>query len=237
MLQLDWPVMCSGRSWRTGYALPGFSPRAPGPPLAPQRKGGGGPRGEKPPPRGGALADQTRRFQPTAPVPAAAPCLTLPLPKRLTLHDRRKGGARVLPGGGIMAGECQRIEKQIPPRARAPNPRGYPEFSPVGGSDALRLGRLYSRYPIFNNGTCRKRRYLLFTACPYIVGAGTRRDVRRCLCRVHQHFSAKAPCGPPYCAVEKHPAADQGGGHDLSRSRWNRTVGHAARIGYPPDEI
>ena len=163
-----------------GLRLPGFGPRAPGL-TEPTRPG-----------------DQTRRFQPARARPGGRPMPDTPLPERLTLTVV-EGGARVLLEGGIMAGDAERIEKQI--TALDPQPEGVILNSPGGSvSDALRLGR-YLRDAELT--TALRSGDICYSACPYLLAAGTSRDVPEdASVGVHQHFFGESTLLPAFVAVE-----------------------------------
>jgi len=180
MLQLGLAGMLFWGDLGDGLRLPGFSPRAPGL-TEPTRPG-----------------DQTRRFQPDRARPGGRPMPDTPLPKRLTLTVV-EGGARVLLEGGIMAGDAERIEKQI--TALEPQPDGVILNSPGGSvSDALRLGR-YIRDTDLT--TALRSGDICYSACPYMLAAGTRRDVPDdASVGVHQHFFGESTLLPAFVAVE-----------------------------------
>ncbi|MCP3881780.1 MAG: hypothetical protein GY701_25835, partial [Sulfitobacter sp.] len=109
------------------------------------------------------------------------------------------GGTRVLLEGGIMAGDAERIEKQI--TALDPQPEGVILNSPGGSvSDALRLGR-YLRDAGLT--TALRSGDICYSACPYLLAAGTSRDVPEdASVGVHQHFFGESTLLPAFVAVE-----------------------------------
>ncbi len=163
-----------------GLRLPGFGPRAPAL-TEPVRPG-----------------DQTRRFRPDRASPGGQPMPTTPLPDRLTLTVV-EGGKRALLEGGIVAGDAERIEKQL--SALEPKPDGVILNSP-GGSvrDALMLGR-YLRDAALS--TALRSGDICYSACPYLLAAGIERVVPDdASVGVHQHFFGESTFLPAFIAVE-----------------------------------
>ncbi|WP_373029729.1 hypothetical protein [Sulfitobacter sp.] len=165
---------------RDGLRLPGFGPRAPEL-TDPVRPG-----------------DQTRRFRPDRAPPGGRPMPSSPLPDRLTLTVV-EGGQRALLEGGIVAGDAERIEKQL--AGLDPKPQGVILNSPGGSvQDALLLGR-YLRDADLT--TALRSGDVCYSACPYLLAAGTRRTIPDdASVGVHQHYFGESTLLPAFVAVE-----------------------------------
>lgn len=165
---------------QSGLRLPSFGPKAPSL-TEPIRPG-----------------DQTRRFrQDRAPAPGR-PMPDTPLPDRLTLTPVEAGKA-VLLEGAIVQGDAERITKQL--EALTPQPARVILNSP-GGSvrDALDLGR-HLRDAGLN--TAMRDGDICYSACPYLLAAGTTRDIpNTASVGVHQHYFGKSTILPAFIAVE-----------------------------------
>ena len=166
---------------RDGLRLPGFGPRAPEL-TDPVRPG-----------------DQTRRFRPDRAPPGGRPMPSSPLPDRLTLTVV-EGGQRALLEGGIVAGDAERIEKQL--AGLDPKPQGVILNSPGGSvQDALLLGR-YLRDADLT--TALRSGDVCYSACPYLLAAGTRRTIPDdASVGVHQHYFGESTLLPAFVAVEE----------------------------------
>ncbi len=165
---------------QAGFRLPSFGPKAPSL-TEPIRPG-----------------DQTRRFrQDRAPAPGQ-PMPTTPLPERLTLTPVEAGQTALLEGA-IVAGDAERIAKQLD--ALTPRPARVLLNSP-GGSvrDALELGR-HIRAEGFE--TAMRAGDICYSACPYLLAAGTARDIpETASVGVHQHYFGESTILPAFAAVE-----------------------------------
>ena len=165
---------------QAGFRLPSFGPKAPSL-TEPIRPG-----------------DQTRRFrQDRAPAPGQ-PMPTTPLPERLTLTPVEAGQTALLEGA-IVAGDAERIAKQLD--ALTPRPARVLLNSP-GGSvrDALELGR-HIRAEGFE--TAMREGDICYSACPYLLAAGTARDIpETASVGVHQHYFGESTILPAFAAVE-----------------------------------
>ncbi|KIN60419.1 Periplasmic protein-like protein [Sulfitobacter noctilucae] len=165
---------------RDGLRLPGFGPRAPAL-TEPIRPG-----------------DQTRRYRPDrAPAPGQ-PMPNTPLPDRLVLTVIEAGGT-VLLEGSIAAGDGVRLAKDI---AALSTPPERVILNSPGGSvrDALELGA-FLRDSGFE--TAMRDGDICYSACPYVLAAGTARDIPdTASVGVHQHYFGESTLLPAFVAVE-----------------------------------
>lgn len=161
---------------QNGFSMPSFGPRSPS---------------LRDPVRPG---DQTRRFNPSRPVPGAAD----PLPERLTLTSL-SGGDAILLEGAIEGGDAARILKLIEELPQAPT-RAI--LNSPGGSvqDALELGRALRRAGM---QTQMRSGDICYSACPYLLVAGVSRTVPDdAFVGVHQHYFGESTLLPAFVAVE-----------------------------------
>ena len=198
----------------TGLRIPSFGPDAPSL-TEPVRPG-----------------DQTRRFRPDRAPPGGRPMPSGPFPDRLTLTPVEVGAAALLEGA-IVAGDAERIVKQLDELDPAPT-RIY--LNSPGGSvgDALDLGR-YLRRAAMN--TELRDGDICYSACPYLLAAGVERVVPdSASVGVHQHYFGESTLLPAFVAVE-----------DIQRGQ-GEVMGYLADMGIdplvmrhalatPPDEI
>jgi hypothetical protein len=161
---------------QNGFSLPRFGPQSPS--LSdPVRPG-----------------DQTRRFNPSRPVPGAAD----PLPERLMLTSV-SGGTAILLEGAIEGGDAARILKLI---GELPQPPARAILNSPGGSvqDALELGRALR---LAGMETQMRSGDICYSACPYLLVAGTTRTVPEdAFVGVHQHYFGESTLLPAFVAVE-----------------------------------
>lgn len=180
IFQIGLAAMLFWDDLRDGWQLPGLGPRAPSL-TEPVRPG-----------------DQTRRYRPDrAPVPGR-PMPDTPLPERLTLTVV-EAGARVLLEGAISEGDAPRIAKLIDDLPQPP--QGVILNSPGGSvQDALKLGRHLRASELT---TALRDGDVCYSACPYLLAAGTSRDVPdTASVGVHQHFFGESTLLPAFVAVE-----------------------------------
>ncbi|MGB3243740.1 MAG: hypothetical protein WBB25_04360 [Sulfitobacter sp.] len=180
VFQLGLGVLLFWGDLRNGLSLPRFGPKAPSL-TEPIRPG-----------------DQTRRYRPDrAPAPGR-PMPDTPLPERLVLTPVEAGRAALLEGS-IADGDAERIVKQID--ALTPAPERVILNSP-GGSvrDALDLGRHLRDAGI---NTSMRDGDICYSACPYLLAAGTLRDIPdTASVGVHQHYFGENTLLPAFVAVE-----------------------------------
>lgn len=140
--------------------------------------------------------DQRRLFDPGY-QPRTGPAPSGPLPERLTLT--REDGATYRLEGGIEEGDADRIAKQL--TDAAPAPETLILQSPGGSvADALDLGRYIRNAGI---ATMMLPGEVCYSACPYILAAGVRRDIPdTASVGVHQHYFGESTILPASFAVE-----------------------------------
>ncbi|KIN64002.1 Periplasmic protein-like protein [Sulfitobacter noctilucicola] len=165
---------------RNGLSLPGFGPRAPSL-TEPIRPG-----------------DQTRRYREDRAPSPGQPMPDTALPDRLVLTVV-EAGQTVLLEGSIAGGDGARIAKDI--AALPQQPQRIILNSPGGSvSDALELGRFIRAEGI---ETRMREGDICYSACPYVLAAGTVRDIPEGgSVGVHQHYFGQSTLLPAFVAVE-----------------------------------
>ena len=148
--------------------------------------------------------DQTRRYSPHD-LPDDQPAgpefpRSDDVPQRLRFTETRIGdAAAVLIEGSIEPGDGRRFAEYLAGRQSAPQIIAL--HSPGGSvADALEIGRMIrdAGWPVTlqPGAAC-------FSACPYILAAGTERQVsRRAKVGVHQHYFGENTLLPAFVAVE-----------------------------------
>lgn len=142
--------------------------------------------------------DQTRRYRPDrAPAPGQ-PMPSSPLPDRLVL-TAIEAGETILLEGSIAAGDGARMSGEIDKLPK--NPTRIILNSPGGSvGDALELGR-FLRDQGF--ATALRDGDICYSACPYVLAAGTTRDIPDGgSVGVHQHYFGQSTLLPAFVAVE-----------------------------------
>ncbi len=164
-----------------GFRLPGMTPAAPrlSEPVRP--------------------GDQRRVFDPSRQRPPLDPARDAgELPERLTLTETGTGGEWRLEGA-IAPGDGARVIGLI--EAADPAVETLVLQSPGGSvGDALELGRHLREAGI---GTRMLRGEICYSACPYLLAGGARRDIEEgASVGVHQHYFGKSTILPAFVAVE-----------------------------------
>lgn len=160
----------------SGFSLPTTDPRPPGLDQ-PARPG-----------------DQTRRFAPTD-RPARPD--GAPMPVRLQLERDGDGAATLR--GEIAAGDAEMLARRI---ASMDAPPGILRLDSPGGSvsDALAIGRMIRRLGLATEVGAQA---VCLSACPYLLAAGTERQVHpAALVGVHQHYFGENTLLPTFMAVK-----------------------------------
>tara|TARA_R110002049_G_scaffold140930_9_gene302404 strand:- start:13182 stop:13946 length:765 start_codon:yes stop_codon:yes gene_type:complete len=180
IFQLGLAVLLFWGDLGEGLRLPGFGPRAPEL-TEPIRPG-----------------DQTRRFRPDRAPNPGQPMPESPLPDRLVLTPV-SGGKAALLEGAIMAGDAERVTKQL--QALEPQPEQVLINSPGGSvQDALALGRHLRDAGMT---TALREGDICYSACPYLLAAGVTRKVPdSASVGVHQHYFGESTILPAFVAVE-----------------------------------
>ena len=171
-----------------GRVLPGLFRSDPAPPAAvPVRPG-----------------DQTRRYAPRD-LPRERPAgpdfpRSDSVPARLQFTETETDGRKtLLLEGAIEPGDSARFADYLEQRATLPDQIAL--HSPGGSvTDALEIGRMIrtAALPTLMHGGAA-----CFSACPYILAAGTERRVNRsALVGVHQHYFGESTLLPAFVAVE-----------------------------------
>ena len=148
--------------------------------------------------------DQTRRYAPRD-LPLDRPAgpgfpRSDAVPARLQFTEIVVDGAKtVLMEGAIEPGDAARFADYLDQRAALPDQIAL--HSPGGSvSDALEIGR---RIRAAEVPTLMQAGAACFSACPYILAAGTERRVSRtALVGVHQHYFGESTLLPAFVAVE-----------------------------------
>ncbi|RGP36614.1 hypothetical protein D1012_13150 [Pseudotabrizicola alkalilacus] len=148
--------------------------------------------------------DQTRRYAPRD-LPRDLPAgpgfpRSDQVPARLKFTEMTVDGARtVLLEGAIEPGDAARFADYLEQRAAVPEQIAL--HSPGGSvSDALDIGRMIRAAEV---PTLMQAGAACFSACPYILAAGTERRVSRtALVGVHQHYFGESTLLPAFVAVE-----------------------------------
>lgn len=168
--------------------LPGLWQRDPAPPAAvPVRPG-----------------DQTRRYAPRD-LPRVQPAgpdfpRSDSVPARLQFTEMRADGIEtVLLEGAIEPGDSARFADYLEQRSAPPDLIAL--HSPGGSvTDALEIGRMIRDAGL---PTRMHAGAACFSACPYILAAGTERQVsRKALVGVHQHYFGENTLLPAFVAVQ-----------------------------------
>ncbi|MDR7123952.1 hypothetical protein [Pseudotabrizicola sp. 4114] len=148
--------------------------------------------------------DQTRRYAPRD-LPRDLPAgpgfpRSDDVPARLQFTEITVDGARtVLLEGAIEPGDAARFADYLEQRAAVPEQIAL--HSPGGSvTDALEIGRMIRAAEV---PTLMPAGAACFSACPYILAAGTERRVSRtALVGVHQHYFGESTLLPAFVAVE-----------------------------------
>ncbi len=180
IFQLGLGIMLFWGDLQSGFALPGFGPRAPSL-TEPIRPG-----------------DQTRRFrEDRAPAPGQ-PMPSTDLPDRLTLTSIEAGKSALLEGA-IVQGDAERIIKQLD--AMLPQlERVYLNSSGGSVQDALALGRHLRGAGL---STALREGDICYSACPYLLASGVTREIpETAYVGVHQHYFGQSTLLPAFVAVE-----------------------------------
>ncbi|TGD43644.1 hypothetical protein EEB11_09715 [Pseudotabrizicola sediminis] len=148
--------------------------------------------------------DQTRRYAPRD-LPREEPAgpgfpRSDTVPERLQFTATRSGDIEtVLLEGAIEPGDSARFADYLDQRTAPPDRIAL--HSPGGSvTDALEIGRMIRDAGL---PTQMQAGAACFSACPYILAAGTERQVsRRALVGVHQHYFGESTLLPAFVAVE-----------------------------------
>lgn len=148
--------------------------------------------------------DQTRRYAPRD-LPQEQPAgpdfpRSDAVPQRLQFTEIDVDGAKtVLLEGAIEVGDSARFATYLEERGNLPEQIAL--HSPGGSvSDALEIGRAIRDAAL---PTMMQEGAACFSACPYILAAGTERLVsRKAMVGVHQHYFGESTLLPAFVAVE-----------------------------------
>lgn len=148
--------------------------------------------------------DQTRRYAPRD-LPSEVPAgpdfpRSDSVPARLQFTETEALGRKtLLLEGAIEPGDSQRFAEYLDQRASLPEQIAL--HSPGGSvTDALEIGRAIRSAGL---PTLMQSGAACFSACPYILAAGTERRVSRdALVGVHQHYFGESTLLPAFVAVE-----------------------------------
>jgi len=150
--------------------------------------------------------DQTRRYAPDdltfrPPAPGSRPIpSTLDMPSRLAFDTADwDGGTALTLTGTIADGDANRLAEWLETQAVPPT---TVFLNSPGGSvlDALAIGRTLRRLEV---GTAMTETDICLSACPYILAAGTSREVAEgAWVGVHQHYFGQNAALPAFLAVE-----------------------------------